>query len=157
MVGSRAYIYIYIYVCVCEWERERERERFKNINSNPFIIIIISRVDSLRFPDKLLIFFPISRRHTLKWVGWFLSVKKFNFPLSPAVCLSACLSLSLSLSPHLSIYIYIYILIYKAVFNPVNPESGTIPRRTINIFKNRISNWNKSSMQIKATEQIIKK
>ena len=42
------------------------------------------------------------------------------------------------------IYIYIYIYIYMGgcvtVFNPVNPEYGTIQRRTIQIFKYRILN-----------------
>ena len=36
-------------------------------------------------------------------------------------------------------YIYIYIYIYKILFNPLNPELGTIPSRTIRIFKNRIN------------------
>ena len=34
---------------------------------------------------------------------------------------------------------YVYIFIY-ILFNPVNPELGTITRKTIKIFKNRILN-----------------
>ena len=38
---------------------------------------------------------------------------------------------------HTILYIYIYIYI---LFNPINPELGTIPSRTNRIFKNRILN-----------------
>ena len=46
------------------------------------------------------------------------------------------------------IYIDIYIYIYKTVFNPVNPDLGTIPSRTNKIFENRISNLSNPSQEL---------
>ena len=51
---------------------------------------------------------------------------------------------------HTYIYIYIYIYIYKTVFNRVNPALGTIPIRTIRIFKNSISILSNSGQEVNA-------
>ena len=51
-----------------------------------------------------------------------------------------------------NIYIYIYIYIYKTIFQAVNPELGTIPSRTIKIFKYRILNLSNPGQEIDANK-----
>ena len=43
-----------------------------------------------------------------------------------------------------------YIYIYMREFNPVYPELGTIPSRTIKIFENRILNLGNPGQELNA-------
>ena len=46
----------------------------------------------------------------------------------------------------------LYIYLYMTVFNPVNSESGTVPSRTIKIFKNGILNLSNPGQELNANK-----
>ena len=51
-----------------------------------------------------------------------------------------------------SILPHIYIYIYRLVIDPVNPKLGTIPSRTISIFKYRILKLNHPTQELSANK-----